>query len=116
MATQKPDASDKLHWLGQKLLWVEKPGNIKRMVLVLAIICAVLFIADFTGLRYGHFSIEEVPGFYGVFGFLAFSFIVISTKYLRMLIGRNEDYYAPGVVDPEDYPEAGLEKREHSND
>ncbi len=115
MAGKKNDKPEELHPIGAKLLWIEKPQNITRMIIGLGIFCALLFLADFTGMRYGHFSAEGIPGFYGVMGFLAFSFIIISTKYLRMIIGRREDYYGKSVVDPEDYPDAGLEKREHGD-
>ncbi|MEE9315147.1 MAG: hypothetical protein V3V02_10910 [Rhizobiaceae bacterium] len=115
MAARKKSQPDIIHPIGEKLLWVEKPENIKRMIIGLGILCLLLFLGDFIIHRHGHFEIEAFPGFYGVFGFLAFSFIIFATKVLRMVIGRDEDYYAPNAIDAEKYPPEGLEIKEHND-
>lgn len=112
MAAKKTRKNKKIHPIGKKLLWVEKSENITLMIKGLAIFCALLFVANVFIHLHGHFAIEAIPGFYGVYGFIAFAFIVIATKYLRMAIGRDENYYAPHVVDTEKYPDEGLEKKE----
>ncbi len=64
----------------------------------LASVCALLVVIDvglyffFHG-RHTHFAGEEIPGIYGVFGFVAFWCIVIAGKYFRKLVKRDEDYY-----------------------
>jgi hypothetical protein len=40
-----------------------------------------------------HFDVEGMGAFFGVYGFLAFSFIVLAGQHLRKLVGRKEDYY-----------------------
>lgn len=40
-----------------------------------------------------YLSIQNLPGFFGVFGFLAFSFAVLSGWPLGKLLRRREDYY-----------------------
>ena len=63
----------------------------------LAAVCAMLVVIDvglyFFHERPTHFAGEEVPGIYGVFGFVAFWCIVIAGKYFRKLVKRDEDYY-----------------------
>ncbi len=116
MAKKKTNNQDTLHPMGKKFLWVEDPANIRQMIIGLTIVCALLFLGDFVIDRHGHFELEELPGFYGIFGFLAFSFIIFATKILRMIIGRKENYYAPNAIDSEEYPVEELEIREHGDD
>lgn len=40
-----------------------------------------------------HFAVEGMGAFFAVFGFLAFSFIVLAGQHLRKLVSRKEDYY-----------------------
>jgi len=111
--TRKKDQN--IHPVGKKLLWVEDSGNISLMIKVLAVFCGLLFLVNLFVHLHGHFAVEAIPGFYGIYGFIAFAFIVIATKYLREVIGRKEDYYAPDVVDSEAYPESELDKKEHGD-
>lgn len=115
MAKRTLKKDQNIHPIGKKLLWVEEDKNIWLMIKLLGGFCALLVLANLFIHLHGHFSIEAIPGFYGVYGFIAFAFIVIATKYLRELIGREEDYYAPNVVDPEAYPQEGLEKKDYGD-
>jgi len=108
--------NDKITAIGKKLTALEKPETIKRMIQGLAIFCVLLFIGDFFHLRHGKFESEDLFGFYGFFGFAAFAFIIFATKVLKSIIGRKEDYYAPNVVDAEDYPDVELDVKEHGDD
>ena len=40
-----------------------------------------------------HFEVEGLGAFFAVYGFVAFSFIVLAGQHLRKLVGRKEDYY-----------------------
>lgn len=40
-----------------------------------------------------HFAAENLGAFFAIFGFLAFSFIVLAGQHLRRLVARKEDYY-----------------------
>lgn len=40
-----------------------------------------------------HFAVEGLGAFFAVYGFLAFSFIVLAGQHLRKLVGRKESYY-----------------------
>ena len=41
----------------------------------------------------GHFSVEEWPGFFAVFGFVACVGLAVVARGLRVLLKRREDYY-----------------------
>ena len=116
MAAKKNGKSDNIHPLGKSFLWMEIPENIGRMIAFLVVICLLLFVAEFAIYRKSHFSLEAFPGFYGFFGFAAFSFIIFSTKVLKLLINRKEDYYGDKAVDREHYPPNELEIKRHGDD
>lgn len=43
--------------------------------------------------KHPHFAVEGLGVFFAVYGFAAFSFIVLAGQHLRKLVGRKEDYY-----------------------
>lgn len=101
--------------IGKLLTRLENPDTIMSMIVGLGIFCFILLIADFFHLRHGKFAFEDAFGFYCAFGFAAFAFIIFSTKLLKKLLGRKESYYAPNVVDSEDYPPGELDVKEHGD-
>ena len=71
----------------------DKQRNIDRFLMVFYVICVVLFVLDFVIHRHSMHNLEELPGFYAVFGFVAFVALVVGSILLRKLIMRKEDYY-----------------------
>jgi hypothetical protein len=71
--------------------WVERHGRLIFRALIG--ICVALLAAELFYEHHAHFEVDGLPGFYAVFGFLAFVFIVYADKGLRRLIMRDEDYY-----------------------
>ncbi len=63
-------------------------------VLVFAAVAAAVagFLPQFRK-DHPHFAIEVMGAFFAVYGFLAFTFIVLVGQHLRKLVGRKEDYY-----------------------
>ena len=117
MDNRKDDIDpDSLPWLGRKFLWVDNPANVTRAFHILIVICVALFLTDFVYARHGNFEFEHYWGYYGVFGFVAFCTVIFGAKTLRVLIKRDEDYYAPHVIDTEEYPDRGLDKASHLDD
>jgi hypothetical protein len=76
-----------------KVYFFDKPGNINRFLRVFYVICAILLVMDFVVHRHTIFKWEEMPGFYAIFGFVAFVALVEGSKLLRKLVKRKEDYY-----------------------
>jgi len=99
--------------LGRMMLWVDKPGSANKIFWGLAVASGLSFLADFTYKKYGNFDVEEIPGFYGAYGFIAFTALILIAKALRVLVKRPEDFYGDKAIDREDYPEDQLDKVDH---
>ena len=76
-----------------KEYFFDKPKNIKLFLNVFYVICAILLVMDFVVHRHTIHKWEEFPGFYAIFGFVAFVMLVAGSILLRKLIMRKEDYY-----------------------
>ena len=115
MAHIPSDKSDNLPALGRFLAWFTKVENSKYIIGALVVICIALFLADFTYKKYGHFEVETYKGFYGAYGFVMFTGLILLAKSLRYLIQKPEDYYGDKAIDREEYPEEQLEKLGHKD-
>lgn len=109
MASRPNDTPDKFPPLGRTLLWVDRPGNPLKIVYGLAAVCALLFLADFFYHKHPHFGFEMIPGFYGIYGFVMFTGLILAAKTLRFFIKRPEDYYGDKAIDRETYPRDQLD-------
>ncbi len=78
-----------------KKSWLDNPANIKKLMFLAAAICIGLFGVDFFFHRHEleNISWESWYGFYAIYGFVAYTFIVIAAHGLRKLVMRKEDYY-----------------------
>jgi hypothetical protein len=80
--------------------WFDKPRNATRIVYGLYAVCAALLVAELVIDRKPEFNgVESWFGFYAVFGFLAYCFIVNAAKLLRKVVRRPENYYESGGTD-----------------
>ena len=86
MRSQANDKAEKTHWLDQ-------PRNVTLLVWSLVAVCVLLFFADAFYHKHSHFEIEDLFGFYGVYGFFVCVALVLIAKWLRNLLMRPEDYY-----------------------
>lgn len=59
----------------------------------LYIICAILILLDFVVHRHVSHQWEQLLGFYSIYGFIGCVSIVFGSKWLRLLVKRDEDYY-----------------------
>ncbi len=75
--------------------WTSHPKAGLIVFILIGILCAGLFIADFMVHRHEYLHIAEFKGFYAIFGFAAFALVVLSGWPLRRLLGRPETYYEP---------------------
>lgn len=99
----KTDIAD-LPWLGRKLLWLDNMKNVDRIVYALFVLCTALFAADFLYHKHTYLTIEDIPGFYALYGFFMCAALVICARAMRVILMRSEDYYAPNDVEAEEYP------------
>ena len=74
--------------------WFERPKNIKLLIWVLIVVCALLVLADLVYPNpHPHFGVEKFFGFQAWFGFAAFVGVVFLGRFLRLIVKREEDYY-----------------------
>ena len=110
MDLNKTDETSEFSSLGKTLCWFTKTEHANKIFSGLAVLCLALFLTDFTYQKHGHFHIEEIPGFYGAYGFFMFTALILVAKALRLFIKRPESYYGDKAVDGEDYPADQLEQ------
>lgn len=101
--------------LGRALLWVDDKKNVNRIVYGLYAVCAGLFVADFIYHKHSYLDVEDVPGFYAIYGFFMCAALVICARGMRLFLKRPEDFYAPHDVESENYPEDQLERTSHND-
>ncbi len=69
------------------------PRAVRLIVKTLVAVCALLLLADLAYHKHSEFAFEQWFGFFPLFGFAAYCFIVAAAKQLRSLVMRDEDYY-----------------------
>ena len=77
----------------QKQHLFDNPRNVFRLLNVLYVICTLLFVLDFILHRHITHTLEDITGFYALFGFIAYTAIVLIAKQMRKILMRKEDYY-----------------------
>ena len=90
-------------------IFFEKASRLRALLVSFLILCFGLFTTDFFVKRYFYFEIESTYNFYSIYGFIMFSIIIFGSRLLRLLLGRQENFYAKKAVDSEDYP--GMEEK-----
>ena len=115
MKKRKNEDVSRFPWLGQKLLWLEDMKNVDKIVYALYATCALLFLADFFYKKKTYMDLEDVPGFYAIYGFVMCAALVVCARAMRLFLKRKETYYSPNDVESEDYPENGM-RRESVHD
>jgi len=65
----------------------------RRILVAFAVGCVLLFFSDFILHRHLYHPWEEIPGFYGIYGFVGVAGLIVVSKELRKLVARSEDYY-----------------------
>lgn len=97
---QDPNRTDdRIHPLARRVLFIDSPAFGRGFLVVLAIAAVVLAVVDLFHHRHTLFSWDGFPGFHALFGFCAFSFVVIMGWPLRQLLSRPETYYGEGDED-----------------
>jgi hypothetical protein len=78
--------------------WLDRPANVTRLwrwLLALGAALAALDLLALVGVWDRHTSIglEELPGFYAMWGFVGIVVLIVLAKALRRLVMRRENYY-----------------------
>jgi len=76
-----------------KQYFFDKPENIKKLLRVFYVCCAVLILLDLVVHRHIYHSWENLPGFYPLYGFVGCVVLVLIAREMRKVLMRKEDYY-----------------------
>jgi len=71
----------------------DNPKNVKLVLNIFYVLCGLLFLLDFVIHRHVYHSLENIWGFYPIYGFVGCVVLVIIAKWMRLFIMRDEDYY-----------------------
>ena len=71
----------------------DKPGNVKRTLVVLYVVCAAALGLDFVVDRHIAHPWEGLFGFHALYGFAVCVTLVLVAKELRKILMRSETYY-----------------------
>ena len=77
----------------QSQRWLDVPRNIKWLLRVFYVVCAGLLLLEFVIHRHVYHDWEQLWGFYGVYGFVACTLLVLIAKQMRKILMRKKDYY-----------------------
>lgn len=83
---QKPDGSPYVF---------DSPKNRQRFTRGFLIVCIILVLLDFSGVRHADHPWEALFSFYPLYGFVSCVVLVLLAKKLRQVIMRQEAYYEP---------------------
>jgi len=78
---------------GEKTNWIDSRRNVHKIFWVLVIVCAALVATDLLLHKHSKFGFEHWFGFFGFYGFCLSFLLVITSKQLRKILMRGEDYY-----------------------
>jgi len=79
--------------MDEKQYFLDDPKNVQRLLYVFYAICALSIFAELFIKRYLDHPWEALFGFYGVYGFVACTLLVLVATQMRKAIMRKEDYY-----------------------
>ncbi len=84
---------------GERKRWLDDPGNVRKVIRALFVVCGVLLAIDLLDLagvlyhKHVHYGFEKLFGFYAFYGFLGSVGLVLLAKAMRKVLMRDEDYY-----------------------
>ena len=77
----------------EKHYWIDDMRNVHKIFWALVVVCALLLLSDLFIHRHTDFFFQGWFGFFGLFGFFLSFLLVLSSKQLRKIVMRDEDYY-----------------------
>ena len=96
---RKPAHDEDIHPAARPFLWLVSDQARNGFIYVVGIGALIFIALDFVVPRHAHFGFEALKGFFAVFGFIAFAFVVLAGWPLRAFTGRPEDYYPESTED-----------------
>jgi len=85
--------------------WFDRPGSRRLLWWLLWIACGVTVVAEVFVRRHAYFGVDGWFAFYGLFGLIGCTAMILLAKGLGKLVKRDENYYGDHTEDdvvPED--------------
>ena len=73
--------------------YFDRPENIRKLWIVLYIICGLTIVPDFFTHRHAHFGFDYFFGFYALLGFVSCAVLILFSKLVGLMLKVKEDYY-----------------------
>ena len=73
--------------------YFDKPENIKKLWIMLYIVCALTLIPDFFTHRHAYFGFDDFFGFYALLGLVACAALILFSKLVGLILKVKENYY-----------------------
>ena len=77
----------------EKRYWLDDIRNVHKIFWALVVVCAGLLLCDAFIHRHTEFAFQGWFGFFGLYGFFLSFLLVLTSKELRKILKRDEDYY-----------------------
>ncbi len=77
----------------KELTIFDDPENVKKVRIILYVLCALLFLGDIFVHKHGHFGWDDWFGFSAIYGLASCLILVLGAKWLLPFVKRDEDYY-----------------------
>jgi len=90
---------DGIHPAARPFLWLASNWAQRNFMWFIGVLAICFVLLDLLVYRKSYFALDGNMGFYAIFGFFAFSFVVLMGWPLRKLTGRKDDYYEDGEPD-----------------
>jgi len=71
----------------------DKPENIKKLWIMLYVVCGLLVVTDFFTHRHSYFGFDGFFGFYALLGFASCSVLILFSKLVGLVLKVKEGYY-----------------------
>ena len=71
----------------------DKPENIKKLWIMLYVVCGLLVVPDFFTHRHPYFGFDGFFGFYALLGFISCAVLILFSKLVGLVLKVKEGYY-----------------------
>ena len=73
--------------------YFDKPENIKKLWIMLYVICGLTVLPDLFTHRHAYFGVDGYFGFYAVLGFISCAVLILFSKLVALFLKAKENYY-----------------------
>ena len=98
--------------IARSLSWVDNRKSVDKFFWILVAGGMALALLDLFYKKKTYFTVEYVFAFYALYGFFMCAALVVAAKGMRLLLMRDESYYAPQDVETEPHPEFDLDRKQ----